>query len=121
MRYALALLVAGLILGAGTYFVWQTRRSFEGRMRQMLRVAEADGQVTPDVEPVQTLRDFGVEISPAEMRRLQVADLLARRRFVLIPVVLLGCLSVAYVLGKRGAQPTRSTGPIEPPPSSVPQ
>jgi hypothetical protein len=37
MRYLLALVMAGLILGTGTFYVWLTRRSLQEQARKLAR------------------------------------------------------------------------------------
>jgi hypothetical protein len=102
MRYSLALAVAGLLISAGVLFVWLTERSVEQRLRQALRAAKAAGKLPPEID-VETadLGNFGVQLPPAEMFRVSIAQLFISWRFILVLLILLGSLGLAHLLGRE--------------------
>jgi len=76
MRYGVALAVAVLIIALGVLFVWHTQRSIEQRFRQGLREARINGKLPPGIDPEQANPgDFGITLSAAEMRRMEIANL----------------------------------------------
>lgn len=46
---------------------------------------------------------LGLELSAGELQRAEIASLLVSLRYPLIPGTLLGCLTVAFVIGRMRA------------------
>ncbi len=102
IRYGIALVVATLIIALGAAFVNQTQQAVEQPFRKALRDAKAAGTLPAEIDPeTAQLRDFGVEVSPELMHRLQIAHLLIQWRYALIAIVVVGCLGIARVLQKK--------------------
>ncbi len=112
MRYWVALAVAVLIIALGVLFVWHTQHSIEQRFRQGLREARVKGMLPPGIDPEQANPgDFGIMLSAAEMRRVEIANLFIARRFVLIPMVLIVSLGVARLLRRQPLQDKAGVSP----------
>ncbi len=112
MRYWVALVVAGLIIALGVMFVWHTQRSSEERFRQGLREARIKGTLPPGIDPdPANPGDFGIMLSAAEMRRVEIANLFVAWRFVLIPLVLIVSLGVARLLRRQPPQDKAGMSP----------
>ena len=109
MRYLIALIAGLLMIGAGVLFVQSTQRRLWTRTMTAVEQARDRGEVSEEqYQSVMTnrrLADFGVEVSPAEGRRLQIADLLASFWFVLAPLAFAVCLLAAHLTRPREAPP----------------
>lgn len=90
MRYFVALLMAFFIIGLGASYVWGTMQWL-----QQKRAALPDPNQWEDV---------GMEVTSAEMLRINLADFLVNFSFVLIP----GVIVVALVIAAR-LKPDAST------------
>ena len=102
MRYAIALVVAILLIGVGVSFVRHTEHSVERLFRQALRDAEAAGQLPATIDPEQAqLTDFGIDLPASYAGRVRIAHVLVAQRFVLIPAVLSLCLGIARLLRRK--------------------
>lgn len=109
MRYVIALVVAGLLIGGGFLFVYQTDRSFEGYFRDALRKQKQAGTLPPELQNVDIdtaeMRDLGhdwnLHLPAAWMRRIQISLMLHKWRYILASVTVLGCLAVAFLTGRR--------------------
>lgn len=112
MRFGVALAVAVLIIALGVLFVRHTQRSIEQRFRQGLREARINGKLPPGIDPEKANPgDFGIMLSAAEMRRLEIANLLVARRIVLIPLVLMVSLGIARLLRRQPPQDKAGVSP----------
>jgi hypothetical protein len=102
VRYGGSLGIAVLLIVAGFWYVQLAERSIDRRIRQILRAAKAAGEMPPGIDPeAADLPDIGVPSPASEMRRIQIAHLLVAWRFQLIPLVLIGSLAIARMLGPR--------------------
>jgi hypothetical protein len=106
MRYVVALVAAGVLIGAGAAFVFQMDRSMERVMRlfrQVLREAKAAGQLPEGIDPEQArVADFGFNVPPSMMWRIAVSHFLVAFRFVLAALLILASLGTAHVFRSRG-------------------
>jgi hypothetical protein len=104
MRYVVAVIVAGVLIGAGATFVSQTNRSVERLFRQTLREAKAAGQLPEGIDPEHArVADFGRNFSPGMMWRIRVSHFLFAFRFVLAGLLILASLVTAHGLRSKEA------------------
>jgi hypothetical protein len=102
MRYVVAVIVAGVLIGAGATFVSQTDRSIERLFRQTLREAKAAGQLPEGIDPEQTrVADFGLDLPPGMMWRIRISHFLTAFRFVLAAMLILASLGTAHVFRSK--------------------
>jgi hypothetical protein len=105
MRYVVALLVAFLILGGGSIFVWYTWRSVERECRQIFKDQKEARKLPPELQGVDLdtigLDDFGFPLSPAQQGKLALAAFITNFRYVLAVLVLAVCLGIAAVWPRR--------------------
>jgi hypothetical protein len=101
MRYIVAIVVAGLVIAGGAWFVRQTELSLKQRLQAAIKEEQAAGRLPADldVEQVESA-DIGVDLPSSEILRLTIANALVAGRFVLPAVVLLGSLGIAHLLGR---------------------
>jgi len=102
MRYVIAFLAACLIVAAGVAFCAHTRQSLIDDLREHIRNPENADETTAELESMLDEGilppDFGTEVSPSLLWRLQIADLLARLWYVWIILALGACFAVAHFL-----------------------
>lgn len=107
MRYAIALVVAVLLIAAGALFVRLTFRSFEAKVRESLRQQQQAGTLPPelqgaDIESVNVWQsDMMVKVPRGEQARLEAAMLLSDTWYIWAPLVLAVCLGAAALAGRR--------------------
>ncbi len=112
MRYLIALLFAGLLIGGMSLSANQASHALQQRMRQRLVEAKKRGEIPPDVDVSRgDLTDFNTEVSDAELRQIGILDLWFARRSILIPIVIIGCLAIARMTDRRA--PGRPVAPVE--------
>jgi hypothetical protein len=100
MRYIVAIVLAGLIIAGGAWFVRHTEQSLRQRVRASIKEDQAAGRLPPDIEAEQVdPADWGIELPRSEMLRVQIAEAVTAWRFVLASAVLLGSLGIARLLG----------------------
>ena len=114
MRYAIAVIVALILIGVCVHYVRHVEESMQRRVRLAIPVAQAEGRIPPDIDAEQVpLRDFGLEVSASDMQRIRLAQFLSTWRYVLIPLVLLSSLGLASLLGRllSGARKSQQSRP----------
>jgi hypothetical protein len=104
MRYGVALLVAVLVIAAGSLWAWLTIRQVEAQVRDSLRRQQEAGKLPPalqgvDVESVD-IRQFAVQLPPEQEGRLALARALARLWYIWAPGVVLLSLAGAALVGR---------------------
>jgi hypothetical protein len=103
--YLIAVIVAALIIGGAFAFASHTRRSFVESLRQDLRDAKAAGTLPPEMQDVDIetldLADLGVEVTPGQMRQLQIADFIDHIWELWAPMTVLVCLGIAAVFAQK--------------------
>ena len=101
MRYIIAIVVAGLVIAGGAWFVRQTELSLKQRLWAAIQDEQVAGRLPADIdaEHVESA-DVGVNLPPAEILRLTIANALVAGRFVLASAVLFGSLGIAHLLGR---------------------
>jgi hypothetical protein len=109
MRYIIAFVLALLIVIAGFAFVAQTRRVTMQKVAEAKAGAGADiveqnGEVMSGQSNSAVLSDFGTELTPGELRRMQIADLLTAFGWILVPLVFVVCFGGAAFF-KSKSQP----------------
>lgn len=99
MRYGVAFIVAAGILLAGALFARQTKHTVLAEFRKSLREAKAAGTLPPELQHLDpetaTMEGFGFEIPAALEARIWAADIIYAFWFVLGPLVIVSCLSLA--------------------------
>jgi hypothetical protein len=100
MRYGVALVVAIGVIAANAFFVRQTWQSHREKVRQALRDAKANGTLPAGVDPeTADTTNVGLRMSSDDLLRISLADLLVKFQAVLVPLVVLGSLGIAWLLG----------------------
>ena len=107
-RIVVALLVAVALIASGVWFAIRTRRKFEKSMRSDdLRTMQADGTFPPELRDLNLdiipLSGFGMNVSPRDLRRVWIADLLQSLWWIWIPTVIGICLLIALTVGKSSS------------------
>jgi hypothetical protein len=104
MRYVVALLVACLLIGAGTLYVRLAHRSIEFKLREALRRQKEAGTLPPELQDVDpdaaALADMQVKLSRGDETRLQAAMWLSDLWYVLAPLTVAICLGAAWLIGR---------------------
>ena len=113
-RYWIAVMVALLLLAGGVAFCWQTRRAVLTTMREAIEGIErtpANAQTRAAAEESMdsrtTLADFGMQVPPSLLWRIQLADLLQTFWPAWIVFVFGICFGVAWLM--RGRPPVESS------------
>lgn len=110
MRYVVALAVAGVLIAALLVYARSTVAAVESRVRDQLREQLAAGDAPPELREIDPatadIREFGVQLPPSEMSRLQFARWLLDFWLVWATAVVVLCVMVALL--------TRRTSPAEP-------
>jgi hypothetical protein len=103
--YALALLVAALIIGLGVWFTYETRSAMTAKFlayKADLRAKKAAGQLSPELRGVDIDRleqsQVGMQLDSATAMRVDIADFLAEYSFVAGAVVVAVCLVVGIAV-----------------------
>ncbi len=107
MRYAVALLVAGVVVAATATFSWWGCTLPERLARQQLRQMKERGELPPELRGVDPdaagLPDFNVQLPDEALTLMAVARFLAITWRAWVPAVVLACLGAA--LFGRPARP----------------
>jgi hypothetical protein len=109
MRYVWASVVAFLIIFAGVLFVRQTGRFVE---RKAFESGATNGRPSSEI-PISERREIGIEMPSSEIARVQAADILADYWLVFAILVIVGCLGVAAIAGRRTKAATRALNPTK--------
>lgn len=103
-RYAIAVVVAILLIAGAFWLAQRARQSVMAEMRGMLRAEQAAGRLSPEFQNADLdsidLNDMGVVISSQQMRWLGFADFIQSAWFIWAPTVLLACLGLSHLFGK---------------------
>lgn len=103
MRYIISFVVASAITASGYWFCASTRSSLIKALLDKAKCSDAhddcDRELIASLEHGEVLSG-GYEIPSKLMKRLVIADLLAKWRLVIIFVVVAGCVSLAYAFKK---------------------
>ena len=99
-RYWIALTTALVLLSGGAAFCWQTRRAVHTAMREAgAGPVAAPGQ---SLDSGAVMADFGMEVPPSLLWRIQLADTLRTFWPVWSFFVFGICFGVAWAAGGRG-------------------
>jgi hypothetical protein len=100
--------VAVILIAAGFAFSWLTVRDFHALIRQSLRERKAAGtlpaewqNIDPETVDISKLGDFQMRIPSGMESRLQMSLLLSDFWYVWSPVVVVLCLAMAKMTGRR--------------------
>ncbi|MEI8381567.1 MAG: hypothetical protein WCJ09_15675 [Planctomycetota bacterium] len=97
MRYLLALLIAGFVICGILLTAHQMKREVHERIRKSLIQARERGELPADIDLDQPeFTDKGMELSSSEMQLIGLLDLWYALRIVLIPLIIIGCLALAW-------------------------
>ncbi len=103
-RYIIAIVMAGLITGAGFGLARYLHNSFLERFHQSLHEAAAAGTLPKEFEGVDLdnvpLENLELGVGASDEIRIKIADWLSYGRYVWVPLVCAACLGLAYVIGK---------------------
>lgn len=101
MRYIVAIVVAGLIIGSAALFVRQMEQSLKQLVRQAIKDGQTAGHVRLEIDPENfEIENLEVQLPARFQMQLTFAYALKTWRFVLMPAVLLTSLGIALVLGR---------------------
>lgn len=97
MRYLLALLIAGFVIGGISLTAHQMKREVHERMRKSLIQARERGEIPADTNLDQPeFTDMGMELSSSEMQLIGFLDLWYGLRIILIPLIVMTSLALAW-------------------------
>ncbi len=97
MRYLLALVIAGFVIGGISLTAHQMKREVHERIRNSLIQARERGELPADTDLDQPeFTDMGMELSSSEMQLIGFLDLWYALRIVLIPLIIMACLALAW-------------------------
>lgn len=97
MRYLAALAVAGILVGGISLWASLGREAMRQRIHQRLLAEQAAGQIPPEVDLSSgEVTDIGLELPDSEKFQLGLLDAWFGLRMILIPLILLGCLTTAH-------------------------
>jgi hypothetical protein len=106
MRYVIALIAAGLIIGGVTFYIRQTDRSIEQAMRQALLRQQQAGTLPPEFQGVdlqsadlRQFGDFAIKLPEALEKRLQLTMFLSDYWYIWGPLTVILCLGAASLFG----------------------
>jgi hypothetical protein len=103
--YLIAVIAAALMVAGAFAFASLTRSEFIESLRQDLRDAKAAGTLPAEMQniDIETLdpADMGVEVSPGQMRRLWLADVIENIWYLWAPMTVLVCLGIAAVFAQK--------------------
>jgi hypothetical protein len=120
MRYFVALIIAGLVIGAIAVFAWQNYNLVQRSIRQHLRQQKERGELPPDLQGVDIesvdLRNYNVRVPADVMRRQEIARGLAASWFVWALGVVGISVAAAVLLGRwrSGVEKETADGPRNP-------
>ena len=113
IRYWIASAAALILLAGGAAFCWQTSRAVQATMRGALAGADPStsnartlAEAEQSLESGATMADFGLEVPPSLLWRIQLADVLQTFWPAWIVFVFGVCFGVAWLL--RGRSPVQS-------------
>ncbi len=104
MRYAVALLVAGVVVAAVAAFSWWGCTLPERLARQQPRQQKERGELPPELQgqgPEADLPDFNLTVPDRVLALMALARFLAITWYVWAPAVVLVSLGVAALTGRR--------------------
>jgi hypothetical protein len=97
MRYLMALLIAGFVIGGISLTAHQMKREVHERIRKSLIQARERGELPADTDLDQPeFTDMGVELSSSDMQLIGFLDLWYALRIILIPLIIVACLVLAW-------------------------
>lgn len=97
MRYLLALLIAGFVIGGISLTAHQMKLAVQKRIRKSLFQARDQGEFPVDTDLDQPeFTDMGVELSSSDMQLIGFVDLWYALRIILIPLIIIACLVLAW-------------------------
>ncbi len=97
MRYAIALAVAALVVIAISLWAHVAGGRIHQRIHQHLLAEQAAGQIPPEVDLSSgDVADFGIELPDSERFQLGLVDAWFGLRIILIPLILIACLTTAH-------------------------
>lgn len=112
-RYWIASTVALVLLTGGAAFCWQTRRAVLATMREAVTGAEESPSNAQSLAAAEeslksgaTMADFGMEIPPPLLWRIQLAEVLRTFWPAWIAFVFGICFGIAWLM--RGQPPVQS-------------
>lgn len=107
MRYVIALVAAGLVIGCLSLVANQSASALQKRMRQKLIAAQAAGETPAEVDLNSgDFTDFGMEVSASERFQIGLLDCWYAYRIILIPALVGIALIVAHYWVDRNQTPT---------------
>jgi hypothetical protein len=105
VRYLIAIVVAGLLIGGAAFFVRQTFRDIMVHVRQALRNQKEAGILPPELRDVDieaaVLPDMVISLPASLQRRLQLAYWATDFWYVWAPLTVVSCLGLAFVLFRK--------------------
>jgi hypothetical protein len=105
MRYAVAAVVACLVIGAGFGIGRHLKRAFIEDFRESLRTAKAEGKLPKDLEGVdlETFNPEGWEFRLPEKaaRQIWISDWLLYGWHIWVPATIIISMAVAYITKRR--------------------
>lgn len=97
MRYVIALAVAGLVVIAISLWAHVAGGRIHQRIHQHLLAEQAAGKIPPDVDLNSgEVTDIGIELPDSEKFQLGVLDAWFGLRIILVPLILIACLTAAH-------------------------
>jgi hypothetical protein len=120
MRYAVALLVAGVVVAATAAFSWWGCTLPERLARQQVRQLKERGELPPELRGLNPeaadLPELNVQLSDDALTLMAVARFLAITWQAWVPAVVVTCLGAAALFGRPGGP----AGPARPKPAACP-
>lgn len=102
MRYLVALAVAGILVGGISLWACLGREAMRQRIHRHLLAEQAAGHIPPEVDLSSgEVRDVGLELPDSEKFQLGLLDAWFGLRVILIPMILVACLTTAHYWPSR--------------------
>jgi hypothetical protein len=107
MYYVISLLAGLLLIGCGVAFVWLTQNTVKRHFdqeKQKLIASQAAGQLSAewkgvDIEKLE-LSQLSMKVPSDLSLRLDIADFLSAFWYVLVPLTLVVCFGIAFLMSR---------------------